>query len=307
MLFFTAEMEAGLLSVGIITYDRPHGLRRALEGITGQTYRNLDIIVSDDASPGEATREVVREFMARDPRIRYFRQEKNLGFNKNFRFVYEQARGEFWAWAADDDAWDPEFAETCLGNLRDPAKRAVMAFCHVRRVDRDTGRVVAERYSDNISSSSPNLLARTFKYIYHSGSNQAFYGLYRREAINPWFWRQCAGNDHLALTSILVRGCIHIDGRVLFTSAIGGSGFRRETFHRYYDSLPGKIAINLSSTLAWAYEYSRYVWVEPGYRFRDRPVLQLFVVIRFLRPRYWRRFAGDMYSLLFNWRIWRFE
>lgn len=296
-----------LVSVGIPTYNRPEGLRRTLECVTAQTYPNLDIIVSDNASPGTATEATVREFMARDPRIRYFRQERNIGGNGNFRFVFEQGRGEFWAWAADDDEWDPEFVAVCLGNLLDPAKHAALAFCHVRRKDPATGRLVAARYSDKVSSTSPRLLARSWKYFYHSGSNHPYYGLYRREAINPWFWEKRMGNDHLALASVLIDGCIHIDDRVLFTSAIGGAGFRREAFHRFYDGRFMKVCINLSSTLTWAYEFSRYVWVEPRYRLPERMVLQAFLIIRFLRPRYWRRLAGDLFALLFRWRIWRFE
>ncbi|HLP43071.1 MAG TPA: glycosyltransferase family 2 protein [Fibrobacteria bacterium] len=296
-----------LVSVGIPTYNRPAGLRRALECVTAQTFRDLDIIVSDNASPGTATEEVVREFMAKDPRIRYFRQDKNIGGNGNFRFVFEQGRGDFWAWAADDDEWDPEFVEVCLGNLLDPAHHAVLAFCHVRRKDPATGRLVTERYSDKVSSTSRGLLARSFRYIYHSGSNHPYYGLYRRSAINPWFWEKRLGNDHLALASILLDGCIHIDERVLFTSAIGGAGFRREAFHRFYDSKVMKVCVNLSSTLTWFHEFSRFVWVEPRYTLAQRLALQLFVVVRFLRPRYWRRFAGDMVALLFRWRIWRFE
>lgn len=296
-----------LVSVGIPTYNRPQGLRRTLECVTAQTHRALDIIVSDNASPDPATEAVVREFMARDRRIRYFRQPGNIGGNANFRFVYEQAQAEFWAWAADDDEWDPEFVEECLRNLLDPAKNAVLAFCHVRRKDPDTGRLVTERYSDKVGSTSRSMLGRSFTYIYHSGSNHPYYGLYRRKAINAWFWEKRAGNDHLAMASILVDGCIHISDRVLFTSAIGGAGFRREAFHRYYDSKFMKVCINLSSTLTWMYEFLRFVAVEPRYRPAERLILFLFVLIRFARPRYWRRFAGDMYSLLFNWRIWRFD
>lgn len=296
-----------LIGVGIPTYNRPEGLRRTLECLTGQTYTNLDILVSDNASPGDATENVVREFMAKDPRVRYVKQARNIGGLANFKYVFENARGEFFAWAADDDEWDPEFASVCMHNLLDPAKGAVLAFTYVRRKDPADGKIVAERFSDQVSSTSPSLLGRSWKYFYHSGSNHPFYGIYRRKVINRWFWEKRMGNDHLALASILVDGAIHVDERVLFTSAIGGAGFRREAFHRCYDAKVMKVCINLSSTLTWFYEFSRYVWEEPRYSAGQRLVLQLFVLIRFLRPRYWRRFAGDLYALLFNWKIWRFE
>ena len=103
-----------LVSVGIPTYSRPGGLRRTLECITGQTYGNLEIIVSDNASLGNETESVMREFMAHDHRIQFYQQPENRGPLFNFQFVLEKASGEYFMWAADDDAWDTEFVETLM-------------------------------------------------------------------------------------------------------------------------------------------------------------------------------------------------
>ncbi len=106
-----------LVSVGIPTYNRPEGLHRTLECITGQTYKNLEIIVSDNCSPRPETEAIVREFMAKDSRIQYFRQEKNKGAIFNFKFVLEKATGEYFMWASDDDKWESIFVENCLNEL----------------------------------------------------------------------------------------------------------------------------------------------------------------------------------------------
>jgi glycosyltransferase involved in cell wall biosynthesis len=103
-----------LVSVGVATFNRPEGLRRTLACIIRQTHTNLEIIVSDNASPGAATEAVVRAFARHDPRIRYHRQSCNLGAADNYRFVLTQARGEYFCWAADDDEWTPEFVAVCL-------------------------------------------------------------------------------------------------------------------------------------------------------------------------------------------------
>ena len=76
-----------LVSVGVMTYNRPEGLRQTLECITTQTYPNLEIIVSDNCSDGQETHTVVRSFMDKDSRIRYYRQKTNLGACGNFKFV----------------------------------------------------------------------------------------------------------------------------------------------------------------------------------------------------------------------------
>lgn len=103
-----------LVSIGIPTYNRPEGLRRTLECITKQTYKNLEIIVSDNCSLGPETEAVVRDFMAKDSRIQYFRQQENKGGVFNGKFVLKKATGEYFMWAADDDEWETHFIEVCI-------------------------------------------------------------------------------------------------------------------------------------------------------------------------------------------------
>jgi len=105
--------------VGVTTYNRPEGLRRALGCLVNQTYTNLEIIVSDNCSPGSETEAVGREFQTRDPRIRFYRQAHNAGMDANFKFVLDKATGPFFFWAADDDEWTPDFVEVCLANIGD--------------------------------------------------------------------------------------------------------------------------------------------------------------------------------------------
>ena len=49
--------------------------------------------------------------------MRYYRQERNLGLDANFKFVLERARGEYFFWAADDDEWTPDFVSTCVEHI----------------------------------------------------------------------------------------------------------------------------------------------------------------------------------------------
>ena len=49
----------GLVSIGLPTYNRPENLEKALKCITNQTYKNIEIIVSDNASPNYKVQEIV--------------------------------------------------------------------------------------------------------------------------------------------------------------------------------------------------------------------------------------------------------
>ncbi|MBT8605261.1 glycosyltransferase family 2 protein [Polynucleobacter paneuropaeus] len=103
-----------LVSVGIPTFNRPIGLRRTLNQILNQTHFNLEVIISDNASTNAEVAEVCREFLARDSRIKYFKQVKNIGAIENFKYVLNCASGDYFMWAADDDEWFPNFIEKCL-------------------------------------------------------------------------------------------------------------------------------------------------------------------------------------------------
>ncbi len=106
-----------LVSVGLPCYNRPDGLKRSLESLLKQTYSNLEIIISNNASPDPRVDQVAREFLKIDPRIVYFQQEKNIGAIANFRFTRDAASGKYFLWLADDDFLSEDYIETCVGFL----------------------------------------------------------------------------------------------------------------------------------------------------------------------------------------------
>ena len=112
-------MNTPLVSVGIPTFNRPEGLQRTLDCITKQSYKNLEIIVSDNCTSGEngeKVKQILEDFSRNDNRIKYHIQKENIGANKNFAFVLKQATGEYFMWAADDDEYDNKFIKKCVKN-----------------------------------------------------------------------------------------------------------------------------------------------------------------------------------------------
>lgn len=101
-----------LVSIGIPTYNRANSyLRYSLRSAVSQTYKNIEIIVSDNCS-SDNTESVVKEFD--DPRIRYYRQEENIGPVKNRNFCLEQSQGQYFLLLFDDDVIDDDFIATCM-------------------------------------------------------------------------------------------------------------------------------------------------------------------------------------------------
>ena len=109
------------VSIGLPVYNGENFLADALESLVSQTYSDFEIIVSDNAST-DATEEIARRYMADDERIRYYRNDHNLGANPNYNRTFALARGEYFRWHAHDDRCDAKYLELCVDLLeRDPS------------------------------------------------------------------------------------------------------------------------------------------------------------------------------------------
>lgn len=91
------------IDIYIPTYNRKELLRKAIYSALSQTYSDISIIVSDNAS-SDGTEEMMRELVMKNPRIQYHRQIKNLGSLENFqKCVYDYGTAEFALFLSDDD------------------------------------------------------------------------------------------------------------------------------------------------------------------------------------------------------------
>lgn len=102
------------ITVGVTSYNRPDLLRRAIQSAVSQTYRNLEILISDNGSSNPEVRTVIEEFARSDARIRCIFHQVNQGAFFNFRSVLNEASSEYFVWLADDDYWCPEYLESLL-------------------------------------------------------------------------------------------------------------------------------------------------------------------------------------------------
>ncbi|MBL0146276.1 MAG: glycosyltransferase family 2 protein [Chitinophagaceae bacterium] len=82
------------------TFNRPHFLKMQLECILKQTYKNFEIVISDN-DIGQSAKKVVECF--KDKRIRYFANVENLGMIKSFNKSIERSVGDFIVMITDDD------------------------------------------------------------------------------------------------------------------------------------------------------------------------------------------------------------
>jgi len=104
------------VSIGMPVYNAESSIRIAIDSLISQTFTDFELIISDNAST-DSTLTICEEYAKKDNRIRYIRQSENRGPVWNFNFVLNQARSEFFVWAAADDFWEPTFLEKNIGIL----------------------------------------------------------------------------------------------------------------------------------------------------------------------------------------------
>jgi glycosyltransferase involved in cell wall biosynthesis len=121
------------VSIGVPVFNGARYLGACLDSLLDQTYPELEVLISDNASTDE-TPDICRAYCQRDERVRYHRQPRNRGVAANYRFLVEHAGGEFFKWAAYDDLCAPQFVERCVAAL-EHSPTDVLAFPDTTFID----------------------------------------------------------------------------------------------------------------------------------------------------------------------------
>ena len=118
-------------------------LKMQIESILTQTYKNFTLIISDDCSPNEEVRTVLKEYEQKDNRIKLYFQKENLGYTKNFEFVLTKSTADYIAFSDHDDIWYPNKIEKSINILKE--KNVDLVYCDAKQVDVN-GEVLHESY-----------------------------------------------------------------------------------------------------------------------------------------------------------------
>lgn len=191
-----------LVSLGIPVYNGEPFVREALDGLLAQTYDNLELIISDNAST-DRTREICQEYATRDRRVKYYRNPTDIGVHANYRRVVTLATGEYFMWAADDDLKPPDAIERCLNALSSNS-RAVMAHGIVL-VDVPGADDLFE-VPNFIQASDTNAAVRIRLFTRGIGHNAMQYGLYRLNALKQATLGSHLGQDYLLCLQMCLLG-----------------------------------------------------------------------------------------------------
>jgi glycosyltransferase involved in cell wall biosynthesis len=121
------------ISIGMPVYNREKYVAAAIESHLNQTYSDFELIITDNAST-DRSEEICRLYASRDPRVKYYRNVKNLGAAGNYRLAFELATGEFFRWHPSDDLISPNLLERAIQILdQDPS--IFVAYARTKLID----------------------------------------------------------------------------------------------------------------------------------------------------------------------------
>jgi glycosyltransferase involved in cell wall biosynthesis len=197
-----AERDHPLVSIGLPVFNGALFLEQALDALSNQSYENIEIIVSDNAST-DATPEICARYAAMDRRIRYSRLAENIGGIPNHNRVFSLARGKYFMWASHDDLFERTYVARCVECLEKDAG-AVLAYAMTSTFD-EAGRVkplVAQHLANE-----PRAAIRFSEFTALYSMLEAFYGVIRREVLERTMLHLLhPGSDRILLAELSLHG-----------------------------------------------------------------------------------------------------
>ena len=192
-----------LVSVGIPVYNGQKTIDKILKSIINQSYKNLEIVISDNNS-SDKTYEICKKYEKKDPRINLQKQINNIGVANNFNFVFKKSSGKYFMWAAVDDYFDKDFILLNLNNL-EKNSNAVLSQTKTK--------LFIDGYDDVIAISSlasfknKKSILSLYKESLYNFPATAIYGLFRSEKLNKTsLWRNTFSGDLIFIQEMCFHG-----------------------------------------------------------------------------------------------------
>ncbi|WP_084399106.1 glycosyltransferase family 2 protein [Henriciella aquimarina] len=192
------------VTLAMPVYNGANFIAEAIESILAQTWTDFELIVTDNASDDE-TRAIVERFASADERVRYVRNERNIGAAANYNRGFELGSGEYIKWCAHDDRLSPNFLEACVATL-DADPSLAVAFASTTGIDLE-GNEIPPTGLETQSILSDDPAQRFREAITMSGTCFPIFGVFRRDQLErSTLHRSYYGSDRALLAEMAIFG-----------------------------------------------------------------------------------------------------
>jgi glycosyltransferase involved in cell wall biosynthesis len=306
------SLENPTLSIGLAVYNGEKNLREAIESILCQTYQDFELILSDNAST-DGTAEICKEYLAKDPRIKYHRNEQNIGGANNENLTFKLSKGKYFRWAAHDDICAPTLFEKCIAVLEENPE---IVLCHSKIIEIVEG-IERNPQTDMQLGEKPKPYQRFVELSNRNHSCEAIYGIIRSEVFRKTRLQlNYTDSDRTLLCELSLYGPFRqiperlfykrFHSKNLFLDWRTRMAWFSPTFEgkivlpnwiQFFDYLNtiGRVKLSFSNRLR-CYFYILGPWLWKNFRFMIKDIL--FAVNMLIHTSAWRK---DLYRKTNNW------
>jgi len=212
-----------LVSIGCPVYNGANHIGSLFECLLGQTYGNIEIIISDNQST-DGTLDICEAYAQQDARIRIFRSSRNKGVLWNLENSFALSSGKYFMWACVGDEWRKEFVSVCVRALIDD-ETLVLSGCAVHLVSESGATIMA--VDPGVQTVGIEPVARVKRYLEHVDGpvniNGIFCGIYRSDVLGALLpLKRVLGQDHILLALANLYGGVTCSKTVLMNKRWGG-------------------------------------------------------------------------------------
>lgn len=131
------------VSLGIPVYNESRFLKKTIDSLLNQTYSNIEIIAIDNASTDNSFR-ILEEYSNKDPRLKIFKNDKNIGLSNNFNLLVSKSSGEYFGWIGAHDIYNKDYIEKMVSKIIKNNNSSVV-FSNVSKIDGDNKIIINKK------------------------------------------------------------------------------------------------------------------------------------------------------------------
>ena len=201
------------VSIGLPVYNGEDYLEEALDSILSQDFNDFELLISDNAS-NDRTHEICQDYASDDRRIRYHRNENNLGAAPNFNQLFKMSKGKYFKWSSHDDLLHKKFLSECV-KILDLDDQIVLCFSKAKCIDKYGQFIFNFDYASDYGSGS--LCDRFYGQVIYLHPCLHVFGLMRSKMLaQTYLIGPFSASDRVLLAQLALLGEFYIVDEYLF-------------------------------------------------------------------------------------------
>lgn len=218
------------VTIGVPVYNEEKHLKDTIVCLMAQSYKDIEIIVSDNGST-DGSVDIVNELMEQDSRVRLFQHKQNLGSLKNFEFLRDVCETEFFVWIGAHDIISEDYVEMAVNTLD---KNEQVGFVFFDTVSFQGTPPVYQKRKKEISTSEGVRLSHKLNYALRKIGAAGIHAVFRTDLIKKIPLYGILGADHLlTFTATAKSNWAHIQYPAFYMRHITTGETLKQRVNRY--------------------------------------------------------------------------